>query len=120
MNSVNCIHAEEVGKDCCVKCKLTLFGGFPPRDICNNLCPQRKSKSEQPIPEPIPEIIKVEPVVEVSRFDSCKHRSPSEMERIIKTCCSSRVERGYNCQLLGIFPLQRERCTSCDKYEAKV
>jgi hypothetical protein len=119
-NLINCIYAEEIGRDCCVKCKLALFGGSPARDICNNLCPQKEPKPEQVILKIENEVIAA-PAIKVNRFDTCKHRSVSEMERVVKmTCCSSKTEKGYLCQLLDIFPLQSDRCVNCDKYELKV
>jgi hypothetical protein len=58
----------------------------------------------------------------VSNFDSCKHRSPDQIGKIIQRCScqgGNYEVKGFFCNKRNIFKLEPSICQSCEVYESK-
>jgi hypothetical protein len=59
---------------------------------------------------------------ETLKFNSCKHRSSEEIEKLIRRCnCQggNYIAKGYYCNTRDIFQLTAEMCKDCPVYEVK-
>ena len=113
---VDCIHALDEGQDCCIKCLLGMFGGYPSIAVCS-VCPARTPITEGII---VSENLPVrEQKTGQEKFDTCKHRSETEGTQTKKTCCKTIIIKGFLCQKLNIFPLSPNNCSGCQLYEPK-
>jgi hypothetical protein len=59
---------------------------------------------------------------EANKFDTCEHRSPEKVSKLIKRCScqgGSYVVEGYFCHKKNILKLEPEMCIDCDEYESK-
>jgi len=53
------------------------------------------------------------------KFNTCKHRSETEENYTVRTCCQSKQEFGWVCRKIPIFGLTPHHCTNCPVYEKK-
>lgn len=54
------------------------------------------------------------------KFQTCKFRSPEEIEKRFARCCGqSTIIKAFNCNKLNIFPLTLLNCISCNDYIKK-
>ncbi len=65
----------------------------------------------------------IQPITEEpSKFLTCKFRSESETERLIKRCSckgGDYTARGYYCDARQLFQVTEEICKECPIYESK-
>jgi len=58
----------------------------------------------------------------VSNFDSCKHRSPEPISKIIQRCScqgGNYEVKGFFCNKRNIFKLEPSICQTCELHEPK-
>jgi hypothetical protein len=57
-----------------------------------------------------------------NKFDTCRHRSPQEITKMIKRCScqgGNYAEKGFLCLKRSIFKVEPNFCQACDQYESK-
>jgi hypothetical protein len=57
-----------------------------------------------------------------SNFNTCKHRSTEEIDKLIKRCSCQGGDytlKGYYCEIRQIFQVTPEICSECPIYESK-
>jgi len=56
----------------------------------------------------------------LSKIDSCKHRSPEQYTRQVKICCGRSQEvTAFDCVLREIYPLSPDHCNQCNLFQPK-
>ena len=55
-----------------------------------------------------------------TKFNTCTHRSETEVTEPKRNCCRVIAEyNGFKCHKRGIIPLNATTCFSCEEYQAK-
>lgn len=57
-----------------------------------------------------------------TKFDTCKHRSPGPVKKLVKRCScqgGNYEKEGFFCTKRQIFNLNHSFCSSCEEYEHK-
>jgi hypothetical protein len=57
-----------------------------------------------------------------TKFDTCKHRSPEPVTKIIKRCScrgGNYEQKSFSCLKRNIFNINHTFCESCQEYESK-
>lgn len=57
---------------------------------------------------------------EISKFDTCRFRSPEKQKLGRKWCCGNTLREAYVCLELNIEDLTKEICENCNKYEPRI
>lgn len=57
---------------------------------------------------------------DISKFNTCLHRSDGEISEVRRSCCTSFTVKGFKCNLLAVFPLEPHICQQCLKFEPKL
>lgn len=55
----------------------------------------------------------------IEKFETCSHRSETEVDSVVATCCSSKLVTGYKCFKRGFPRVLPSICKNCGDYLKK-